>query len=62
MAARFHVYRTLTSLLLAGGLGLLGVTLAVSDGQHSTALLYTLAGAILWLRPPVPLEVPVDET
>ena len=34
------------------GLGILGVAMAASGGGRQIPLLYALAGAILWLRPP----------
>jgi peptidoglycan/LPS O-acetylase OafA/YrhL len=49
---RAHVRLTLASLLLAGGIGLVAVALALAEGSRSTALLYVLGGAILCLRPP----------
>jgi hypothetical protein len=52
---RARVYLALASLLLAAGLGLLGVALALHDGPRGTALAYALGGAILCLRPPVRL-------
>ena len=47
----------LASPLLAGGVGLIGVVLAVGGGPRQVALLYVLGGAILALRPPPPIDV-----
>ena len=55
--ARARVYLALASLLLAGGVGLVGVTLALHDGPRGIALAYALGGAILCLRPPARLAV-----
>ena len=52
------VYRTLVSMVLAGGLGLLGVAIALREDQTTVGLLYTLAGGILSLRPPTTLAGP----
>jgi hypothetical protein len=53
-AARAHarVYLALASLLLAAGVGLVGVALALQGGPRVTALGYALGGAILCLRAP----------
>jgi hypothetical protein len=40
------------SLLCAGGLGLVGVLLGAAEGLWRAGLLYTVAGAILAVRPP----------
>jgi drug/metabolite transporter (DMT)-like permease len=40
------------ALLTCGGLGLLAVLLAWTEGASETALIYTLAGFIFALRPP----------
>jgi len=50
---RLAVSRSLGSLILAAGLGLLGVVVAMREGAGSIGLLYTLAGGFLSLRPPV---------
>ncbi|MDH3214645.1 MAG: hypothetical protein OEM05_19370 [Myxococcales bacterium] len=42
----------LVSMLLAAGVGLVGVALAVGGGPRGIALLYVLGAAILSLRPP----------
>ena len=47
----------LASPLLAGGVGLIGVALAVGGGPRQVALLYVLGGAILALRPPPPIDM-----
>jgi len=47
----------LASPLLAGGVGLIGVVLAVGGGPRQVALLYVLGGAILALRPPPPIDM-----
>ena len=52
---RVHLALALTSLLLAGGVGLLGVGVALAGGDRQTALLYTLGGALLAARPPTPV-------
>jgi hypothetical protein len=44
--------RAVTSLLCAGALGALGLGVGISEAQQQTGLLYTLAGALLALRPP----------
>ena len=53
--ARARVYLALASLLLAAGVGLVGVALALQGGARGTALAYALGGAILCLRPPARL-------
>jgi hypothetical protein len=53
--ARVRVYLSLASLLLAGGIGLVGVALALQGGPRATGLAYALGGAILCLRPPARL-------
>ncbi len=52
-----HLVPQLASPLLAGGVGLVGVVLAVGGGPRGVALLYVLGGAILALRPPPPIDV-----
>jgi hypothetical protein len=47
----------LASPLLAAGVGLVGVVLAVGGGPRQVALLYVLGGAILALRPPPPIDM-----
>ena len=49
--SRARVLLSLASLLLAAGVGLVGVALALQDGSRSTALAYALGGALLCLRP-----------
>jgi hypothetical protein len=49
---RRAVWRTLASLILAGGLGLLGVAAAVREGDGTAGLLYAVAGGLLAVRPP----------
>ncbi|MGH0032115.1 MAG: hypothetical protein ACQGVC_20180 [Myxococcota bacterium] len=49
---RAFVYGSVVSLLGAVGLGLLGLFVALREAQTSVGLLYTLAGALLVLRPP----------
>ncbi len=41
----------IASLLCSAGIGVVGVALAFQEGQRQTALLYTLGGVILCLRP-----------
>jgi hypothetical protein len=53
--ARARVHLALASLLLAGGIGLVGVALALRGGPRAIALAYVLGGAILCLRPPARL-------
>jgi hypothetical protein len=53
--ARIRVHLALASLLLAAGIGLVGVALALRGGPRGIALAYTLGGAILCLRPPARL-------
>lgn len=48
----WHARLSLASLLLAGGIGLVGLLLAAGGGSRNTALLYVLGAAILALRPP----------
>ena len=52
-----HLVPLLASPLFAGGVGLVGVVLAVGGGPRQVALLYVLGGAILALRPPPPIDV-----
>lgn len=58
---RSHVTLGLASLLFAGGVGLVGVALALAGGARATALVYLLAGAIFALRPPAPVAVRPSE-
>jgi peptidoglycan/LPS O-acetylase OafA/YrhL len=48
----WHARFSLASLLLAGGIGLVGLLLATRGGSRDTALLYVLGAAILSLRLP----------
>jgi hypothetical protein len=48
----WHARLSLASLLLAGGIGLVGLLLAARGGSRDTALLYVLGAAILSLRAP----------
>jgi hypothetical protein len=50
-----HVALSLTSLLCAGGLGVVGAALAVAGGARTAALVYVGAGALFSLRPPKPI-------
>jgi hypothetical protein len=52
---RTQIWLAVASLLLAGGIGLVGVTLALQGGSRGIALAYVLGGAILCLRPTAPL-------
>jgi hypothetical protein len=54
---RAFVYGTALSLLGAVGLGLLGLFVAVRESQFTVGLLYTLAGALLALRPPPTIQL-----
>jgi hypothetical protein len=54
-AGRNRVYLALAGLLLAGAVGLLGVALVLQGGPRGIGLAYVLGGALLCLRPPVPL-------
>lgn len=54
---RGHVYGSLVSLMAAVGLGVLGLVVALREGQASVGLLYTLAGTLLVLRRPTPLAM-----
>jgi peptidoglycan/LPS O-acetylase OafA/YrhL len=47
-----HLGWLLVSMLLAAGVGLVGVALAVGGGPRGVALLYVLGAVILSLRPP----------
>jgi len=51
--SRARVPLALASLLLAAGVGLLGVALALLEGPRTTALAYALGGALLCARPAV---------
>ena len=53
---RGFIYASLISMVAAAGLGILGMLVAMVESQHSIGLLYTLAGALLVLRPPTPLK------
>jgi peptidoglycan/LPS O-acetylase OafA/YrhL len=53
-----HAKWLLASLLLAMGVALVGVALAIGGGPREVALLYVLGAAILALRPPPPLAEP----
>lgn len=55
---RLALGRSLGSLILSAGLGLLGVVVALREGAGSIGLLYTLAGGFLSLRPPVRIAAP----
>jgi len=46
---------SLASLLCAAGLGVVGVAFALAGGEHSTALVYALVGALFSLRAPTPI-------
>ena len=59
---RTFVYGSISSLMAAMGLGLLGIAIGMREGQTSTGLLYTLAGAVLLLRPPPRLVAPKRES
>jgi len=52
---RVFVYGSLLSMVAAAGLGILGMLVAVRESQTTVGLLYTLAGALLVLRPPAVL-------
>lgn len=54
---RAFVYGSVLSLLGAVGLGVLGLFVALHESLTTIGLLYTLAGALLALRPPATLEV-----
>jgi hypothetical protein len=51
----WHARLSLASLLLAAGIGVLGLLLAARGGSRETALLYVLGAAILSLRAPPPV-------
>lgn len=53
---RGFIFASLVSMMAAAGLGLLGMLVAMVESQHSIGLLYTLAGALLVLRPPILLK------
>ena len=61
-SARTYVGLSLTSLLCAGGVGVVGVTAALAGGPRAQALAFVLAGAVFALRPPAPvaLRPPAD--
>ena len=50
------VYGSLVSMVAAAGLGILGLAVALREAQTTVGLLYTLAGALLVLRPPAPVR------
>jgi len=52
---RSFIYASLASLVAAAGLGMLGLLVALKESQNTVGLLYTLAGALLVLRPPAML-------
>jgi hypothetical protein len=52
---RRYVYGSLVGLMAAAGLGVLGLVVALGEGQATVGLLYTLAGTLLVLRPPAML-------
>jgi len=54
IAARTSFLLLLAALVLAGGLGLLGVWVALGHDGPETGLLFTLAGAIFSIRPTRP--------
>jgi hypothetical protein len=58
---RVAVGRSLGSLVLSAGLGLLGVVVALREGAGAIGLLYTLAGGFLSLRPPVRIADPARD-
>jgi peptidoglycan/LPS O-acetylase OafA/YrhL len=49
--SRTRILFALASPLLAAGVGLVGVALALQDGPRTTSLAYALGGALLCLRP-----------
>ncbi len=53
---RGFIYASLVSMMAAAGLGILGMLVALIESQNTIGLLYTLAGALLALRPPTPLK------
>lgn len=57
-ALRRFLYGTALSMLAATGLGVLGIVVTLRESQTTTGLLYTLAGALLVLRPPPVLGPP----
>jgi peptidoglycan/LPS O-acetylase OafA/YrhL len=56
--ARVHVLLSLASLLLAAGVGLIGVAASVAGTPRNAALLFVLAGGFFALRPPPPVQPP----
>jgi hypothetical protein len=55
--ARTYVGLSLASLLCAGGVGIVGVAVALAGGPRTQALAFVLAGAVFALRPPAPLAL-----
>ena len=53
---RGFIYASLVSMMAAAGLGILGMLVALIESEYRAGLLYTLAGALLVLRPPTPLK------
>ncbi len=53
---RGFIYASLVSMMAAAGLGILGMLVALIKSQNTVGLLYTLAGTLLVLRPPIPLK------
>lgn len=53
---RWLLYGALVSMLAAVSLGVLGAVVALYESQTQVGLLYTLAGALLVLRPPATLS------
>jgi peptidoglycan/LPS O-acetylase OafA/YrhL len=51
----WHARLSLASLLLAAGIGVVGLLLAASGGSRRMALLYVLGAAILSVRAPPPV-------
>jgi len=56
--ARLHVLLSLASLVLAAGVGLVGVAASMAGTPRNAALLFVLAGIIFALRPPPPVMPP----
>ena len=54
-SARLQGPLIIASLALAGTIGLVALLLALAEGQWRTALFYTLAAALLSIRPPSPV-------
>lgn len=53
---RSFVYASVASMVAASGLGVLGILVALTESQTTVGLLYTLAGTLLVLRPPTPVQ------